>query len=246
MSVSTPPVLWTPTPEQVEQTTLTRFTRWLEAREGRRFDTYADLWQWSIDDIDAFWASIWEFFDVRASEPYELVLGRREMPGAEWFPGARLNYAEHVFRGKDDAAVALRHAAEERPLQAMTWGELRTLTARIAAGLRAQGVGPGDRVVAYLPNGPEAMAAMLAAASLGAIWSSCSPDFGARSVVDRFAQIEPAVLLAVGGYRYGGRWFDRREVVAGLMEQMPSLRATVLLGDEPLDGTIPWDDFLAD
>ena len=106
MSVSTPPVLWTPTPEQVEQTTLTRFTRWLEAREGRRFDTYADLWQWSIDDVDAFWASIWEFFDVRAAEPYERVLGRREMPGAEWFPGARLNYAEHVFRGKEDAAVA--------------------------------------------------------------------------------------------------------------------------------------------
>jgi len=246
MSASTPPVLWTPTPEQVEQATLTRYTRWLEAREGRTFETYADLWRWSIDDVEAFWASIWEFFDVRASQPYERVLGRREMPGAEWFPGATLNYAEHVFRGKDDAAVALRHAAEERPLQAMTWGELRALTARIAAGLRAQGVGRGDRVVAYLPNGPEAMAAVLAAASLGAIWSSCSPDFGARSVVDRFAQIEPAVLLAVGGYRYGGRWFDRREIVAGLMAQMPTLRATVLLGDDPLDGTVPWDDFLGD
>jgi len=246
MSASIPPVLWTPTPEQVEQATLTRYTRWLEAREGRTFETYADLWRWSIDDVEAFWASIWEFFDVRASQPYERVLGRREMPGAEWFPGATLNYAEHVFRGKDDAAVALRHAAEERPLQAMTWGELRALTARIAAGLRAQGVGRGDRVVAYLPNGPEAMAAVLAAASLGAIWSSCSPDFGARSVVDRFAQIEPAVLLAVGGYRYGGRWFDRREIVAGLMAQMPTLRATVLLGDDPLDGTVPWDDFLGD
>jgi acetoacetyl-CoA synthetase len=246
MSVSTPPVLWTPDPDQVEQATLTRFTRWLEAREGRTFETYADLWQWSIDDVEAFWASIWEFFDVRAAEPYERVLGRREMPGAEWFPGARLNYAEHVFRGKEDAAVAVRHAAEERPLQEMTWGELRALTARIAAGLRAQGVGPGDRVVAYLPNGPEAMAAVLAVASLGAIWSSCSPDFGARSVVDRFAQIEPAVLLAVGGYRYGGRWFDRREVVAGLMAQMPTLRATVLLGDDPLEGTIPWEEFLGD
>ncbi len=246
MSASTPPVLWEPTPEQVERATLTRYRRWVEAREGRRFDTYADLWAWSVEDVARFWASIWDFFEVRASAPYERVLGRREMPGAEWFPGARLNYAEHVFRGKDDAAVALLHAGEGRPLHAMTWGELRTLTARIAAGLRAQGVGPGDRVVAYLPNGPEAMAAVLAAASIGAVWSSCSPEFGERSVVDRFAQIEPAVLLAAGGYRYGGRWYDRRAVVAGLMREMPSLRATVLLGDEPLEGAIAWDDFLGD
>jgi acetoacetyl-CoA synthetase len=157
-----------------------------------------------------------------------------------------LNYAEHVFRGKDPEVVAIRATSEDAPLVEVTWRELRGLTARIAAGLRAQGVGPGDRVVAYLPNGVEAVAGVLAAASLGAVWSSCSPDFGARSVVDRFAQIEPKVLLAAGGYRYGGRWFDRREVVAGLMEQMPSLHATVLLGDEALEGTIAWADFLTD
>ena len=201
-----------------------------------------------MDDVDAFWRSIWDYFDVQADGSPERVLGRREMPGAEWFPDVRLNYAEHVFRGRAEHDVALRFAGEERPLAAMTWGELRALTARIAAGLRAQGVQRGDRVVAYLPTIPEATAAMLACAAIGATWSSCSPDFGARSVVDRFAQIEPTVLLAVDGYRYNGRAFDRREVVAGLMAEMPSLRTTVLLSyldaGATLEGTLAWDDFL--
>ena len=248
MAATAPPILWTPSPERIERAALTRYTRWVEERTGRTFASYEQLWQWSVDELEAFWASIWDFFDVRASAPYERVLGSREMPGAQWFPGARLNYAEHVFRDRDQDAVAIRHAGELRPLTAMTWGELRELTARIAAGLRAQGVGPGDRVVAYLPNVPEAVAAFLACASLGAVWSSCSPDFGARSVVDRFAQIEPKVLLAVDGYRYGGRDFDRREVVDGLREQMPTLTATVLLpyldADATLEGTIGWEDFL--
>jgi acetoacetyl-CoA synthetase len=242
MAATTPPVLWQPSAERIENATLTRFARWL----GKGDLSYAELWQWSVDDVEAFWAAVWEFFDVQASVPYERVLGSRSMPGAEWFVGSRLNYAEHVFRGKDPDAVAIRAASEDEPLREVTWAQLRELTARIAAGLRAQGVGPGDRVVAYLPNGVEAVAGVLATASIGAIWSSCSPDFGARSVVDRFAQIEPKVLLAVGGYRYGGRWFDRREVVGGLQAQMPSLHATVLLGDEPLAGTIAWNDFLAD
>jgi acetoacetyl-CoA synthetase len=241
MAATTPPVLWAPSPERIENATLTRFARWLDKGDL----SYAELWQWSVDDVEAFWASVWEFFDVRASEPYERVLETHAMPGAQWFVGSRLNYAEHVFRGKDDGVVAIRATSEDRPLVEVTWRELRELTARIAAGLRARGVGPGDRVVAYLPNGVEAVAGVLACAAVGAVWSSCSPDFGARSVVDRFAQIEPTVLLAAGGYRYGGRWFDRREVVAGLIEQMPSLNATVLLGDEPLEGTIPWDEFLS-
>ncbi len=248
MTAAAPPVLWTPSPERVERAWLTRYRQWLEPRLGRTFATYADLWQWSVDDVDAFWRSIWDFFDVQADGSPERVLGRREMPGAEWFPDVALNYAEHVFRERNPAAVAIRHAGEGRELAAMTWGELRTLTARIAAGLRAQGVTRGDRVVAYLPNIPEAMAAMLACASIGAVWSSCSPDFGARSVVDRFAQIEPTVLLAVDGYRYNGRAFDRREVVEGLRAQMPTLRATVLLpyldADATLEGTLAWDDFL--
>jgi acetoacetyl-CoA synthetase len=228
-ATAAPPVLWTPGPERVERATLTRFTRWLAQERGVACADYEALWRWSVDELEAFWAAIWDFCEVRASAPYERVLGRREMPGAEWFPGARLNYAEHVFRERDEAAVAIRHASEQRPLAAMTWGELRALTARIAAGLRAEGVGPGDRVVAYLPNVPEAVAALLACASLGATWSSCSPDFGARVVVDRFAQIEPAVLLAVDGYRYNGRAFDRMDVLADLQAQLPTLRRTVLL-----------------
>jgi acetoacetyl-CoA synthetase len=229
MSAAAPPILWTPSPERVERVALTRYQRWLEETRGLSFGDYDALWRWSVDALEDFWASIWEYFDVQASAPYERVLGRREMPGAQWFPGARLNYAQHIFRGRDDGAVAIRHASEQRPLAQLTWGELRALTGRIAAALRAQGVGAGDRVVAYLPNAPEAVAAFLACASLGATWSSCSPDFGARVVVDRFAQIEPTVLIAVDGYHYNGRAFDRMDVLAELQGQLPTLQRTVLV-----------------
>jgi acetoacetyl-CoA synthetase len=218
MSSAAPPILWTPSPERIERATLTRYQRWLEGRLGREFATYDELWRWSVDELEAFWASIWDYFDVQADGEPHPVLVERAMPGARWFPDARLNYAEHVFRGKAEEEIAIRHASELRPLAAMTWGELRTLTARIAAGLRAQGVGAGDRVVAYLPNIPETVAAMLACASIGAVWSSAAPEFGARSVIDRFAQIEPKVLLAVDGYRYNGRDFDRSAQVAEIAE----------------------------
>jgi acetoacetyl-CoA synthetase len=209
VATTAPPILWTPSPERIERAWLTRYQRWLEQRLGRAFADYAELQRWSVEELEAFWRSIWDFFDVRADGSPERVLGRREMPGAEWFPDVQLNYAEHVFRDRDPDAVAIRHASELRPLAQMTWGELRALTARIAAGLRAHGVTKGDRVVAYLPNIPEAVAAMLATASIGATWSSAAPEFGARSVIDRFQQIEPTVLLAVDGYRYNGRDFDR-------------------------------------
>jgi acetoacetyl-CoA synthetase len=201
-------LLWRPTPERIERATITRF-----AREVGRDGPYHDLWRWSVTDLEGFWSAVWDFFEIRASAPYERVLGRREMPGAQWFPGARLSYAEHFFRGRDDDAVAIRHASELRGLDQWTWGELHDQTARLAAGLRRLGVGPGDRVAAYLPNIPETIAAFLACASIGAVWSSAAPEFGARSVIDRFAQIEPKVLLAVDGYRYGGRDFDRGEIV---------------------------------
>jgi acetoacetyl-CoA synthetase len=210
-----PKLLWRPSAARAEQATIARFARSV-GREG----DYDALWRWSVDDLEGFWGAIWEFFDVQASEPYERVLGRREMPGTEWFPGSRLAYAEHFFRGRDDDAVAIRHASELRELSQWTWGELREQTARIAAGLRRMGVGPGDRVAAYMPNIPETIAAFLATASIGAVWSSAAPEFGARSVVDRFAQIEPKVLLAVDGYRYGGRDHDRAEVVAGIAEEI--------------------------
>jgi len=231
-----PTKLWEPPEELVESATMTRYMRWL----GRGFTTYDELWRFSVEELDAFWASIWEFFEVDAT--YDRVLGERGMPGAEWFTGARLNYAERAFRGKADDALAIVHASELRDQAELTWGELREQVARIAAGLRALGVEPGDRVAAYMPNIPEALAAFLATASLGAVWSSCSPDFGARSVVDRFAQIEPKVLLAVDGYRYNGRDFDRADVVAGIHDEVGG--TLVRLGY--LDGSGWEDGFLGD
>jgi acetoacetyl-CoA synthetase len=200
--------LWEPPRELVDGATMTRFMR----EQG--FETYEDLWKWSVQDLEAFWAALWRFFGVDAD--YDTVLVERTMPGATWFPGALVSYPEHAFRGKDDSAPAIVHASELRDQAELTWGELREQVRGIAAGLRALGVERGDRVAAYMPNIPEAIAAFLATASLGAVWSSCSPDFGARSVIDRFAQIEPKVLLAVDGYRYNGRDFDRGEVVAGI------------------------------
>jgi acetoacetyl-CoA synthetase len=231
---------------------LTRYARRL-AEHGIETDGYHDLWRWSVENLEEFWGSIWEHFGVRASAPYERVLGSRTMPGAEWFSGARLNFAEHVFRDRDPGAVAVRHASELRPLAETSWGELEEDTRRVAAALRASGVGPGDRVVAYVPNIVEAVVAFLACAGIGAIWSSCSPDFGARSVVDRFAQIEPRVLFAVDGYRYGGRDHDRLEVVRGLQDALPTLERTIVLGyleAEPelgrLRAATRWEDFLAE
>jgi acetoacetyl-CoA synthetase len=245
-------LLWEPSAELVERSRLTEFMRWLQRERGLAFDGYGELWQWSVDDLDGFWSAIWEFFDVQADGDPSPVLGSREMPGATWFPGTALNYAEHVFAGKDAEAVAILHASELRRLGELTWGELRRQVAATAAGLRGLGVGPGDRVVAYMPNIPEAIVAFLAGASIGAVWSSCSPDFGPASVIDRFAQIEPKVLFAVDGYRYGSKDFDRREVVAELQAAMPSLERTVVLPYldpdpdlSPLRDAITWDELLA-
>lgn len=229
MSTTETAPIWQPTAEDVERAELTRFAAWLLAERGVATDGYRELWQWSVDNLEDFWRAIWDYFEVIADAPPERVLGSREMPGAEWFPGTRLNYAEHVFRGHDDGDVAILAASELRPLERLTWGELRSEVARVAAGLRALGVGEGDRVVAYMPNVAETVVAFLATASLGAVWSSASPDFGADSVTDRFAQIEPKVLVACDGYRYGGKDFSRLETVASLREQMPSLEATVLV-----------------
>jgi acetoacetyl-CoA synthetase len=225
-----PEQLWRPSPAAIEGSNMTRYMRWLEAERGLRFDgDYHALWRWSVADLDDFWRSIWDHLGVVASRQPAAVLGRRSMPGAEWFPGAELNYAENLFGGKRDSALAIQHQAEGGELGEITWGELRARVGAVAAGLRELGVGRGDRVAAYVPNSPAAVIGFLATASLGAIWSSCSPDFGVRSVVDRFAQIEPKILLAVDGYRYGGRDFDRTDVVASLVEAMPSVERTVLI-----------------
>lgn len=233
--MSAAPPIWRPSPAAIEDSELTRYQRWLGATHGRTFADYRALWEWSTTDLEGFWGSLWEYFDISASTPYERVLGSRTMPGAEWFPGARLSYAEHIFRGKRDDDVAIVHASETRPLAELRWGELRELTAQIAAGLRANGVMSGDRVVAYMPNISETTAAFLACASIGAVWSSCSPDFGVPSVIDRFAQIEPKVLLTVDGYTYGGKQIDRRADIAVLEAALPSVQRSFMLpylGDE--------------
>jgi acetoacetyl-CoA synthetase len=249
---ASPKPLWEPPAQLVERSRLTEFMRWLEAERGLAFANYDQLWRWSVADLDAFWAAIWDFFEVRADGERSPVLASREMPGARWFPGTSLNYAEHVFAGKADGETAILHASELRELGELSWGQLRAQVAAVAAGLRELGVEHGDRVVAYLPNIPEAIVAFLASASIGAVWSSCSPDFGPASVVDRFAQIEPKVLFAVDGYRYGGKDFDRRETIAGLQEAMPSLVRTVVLpylDPEPdlsgLEQTMTWEGLLA-
>jgi acetoacetyl-CoA synthetase len=231
-------LLWEPPAAQVERATMTRYMRWLEAERGLEFEDYAALWRWSTEELEAFWASIWDFFGVPGD--YERVLADASMPGAVWFGGAEVNYAEHALRDKPEERVAIVHASELRELDEWTWGQLREQVQRIAAGLRGLGVQRGDRVVAYMPNLPETVAAFLAVASLGAVWSSCSPDFGARSVVDRFAQVEPKVLLAVDGYRYNGRDFDRADVIARLEQEMPSLQRTVILPYLGPDGD--WDE----
>jgi acetoacetyl-CoA synthetase len=244
-------LLWEPSAELIERSRLRDFMRWLERERGLALAGYHELWQWSVDDLDGFWSAIWEFFGVQADGDPSPVLASREMPGARWFPNTSLNYAEHVFAGKRDEKVAILHASELRELDELRWGELRAQVAAVAAGLRELGVGRGDRVVAYMPNIPEAIVAFLATASLGAVWSSCSPDFGPASVVDRFAQIEPKVLFAVDGYRYGGKDFDRREVVARLQEAMPTLERTVVLpyldADPDLSSlrdAMPWGELL--
>ena len=224
-------LLWEPSAEAIERSNMTRYMRWVEERHGVEFGgDYHALWQWSVDNLEDFWASLVEYFEVVYDGDASTVLADASMPGAKWFPNVSLNYAEHIFRARerDPNEVAVRHQAEGGELGEITWGELEQRVAAFAAGLRKLGVGRGDRVVAYFPNSPGALIGFLAASSIGAIWSSCSPDFGVRSVVDRFAQIEPKVLIAVDGYSYGGKQFDRMDVVAELERSMPTLEHTVL------------------
>jgi acetoacetyl-CoA synthetase len=222
--------LWQPAPADVERAEMTRFMRWAGERHGRRFTGYDELWRWSVQEIEEFWAAIWEFCGVRASKPYDRVLGSRAMPGARWFEGAELNYAENMLLAdRDPDAVAVLHSSELRELAEITWGELSAQVAAAAGGLRSLGVSRGDRVVAYMPNIPETLVAFLAVSSIGAIWSSAAPEFGARSVIDRFSQIEPKVLLAVDGYRHGGKDFDRTAVLEGILAELPTVEHTVML-----------------
>lgn len=243
--------LWEATEEQRQNANVTHYMQWLAQNRNVHVSTRAELWQWSVDHLEDFWASIWDYFSVQASKPYTAVLQERKMPGAVWFPGAELNYAQHVFRNASPDRPALLFRSERLDMREVSWDEMKQKVGAIAHALRELGVQRGDRVVAYMPTIPETLMAFLACASIGAIWSSCAPDFGVSSVIDRFKQIEPKVLFAVDGYQYGGKTFDRRSIVAELQKELPTVQKTVLLPyllgeSEPitLPNTIPWSDML--
>jgi acetoacetyl-CoA synthetase len=222
-------LLWTPSPARVNKAKLTAFMRWLASERGKAFDSYARLWQWSVDDLEGFWQAVWDYFRVESSAPYSRVLEDRHMPGAKWFPGARLNYAQHALRHERPNVTALLHLSERAPLASMSWEELGGKVRILATQLRKLDVRPGDRVVAYMPNIPETVIAMLATTSIGAIWSSCGPDFGTRGVLDRFTQLAPKVLFYVDGYQYGGKPFDRKDEVHKIIDQLGSLERVIYM-----------------
>jgi acetoacetyl-CoA synthetase len=244
-----PGVLWTPPPDVWETTEIGRYVTWLERERGRSFATYDELQRWSVDDLAGFWSSIWDFSGVKAHAPYSTVLASGGMPGAAWFPGARLNFAEHlVGDDADTGQVAIVAYSQTRERMELTFGDLREQIARARAGLLRLGVQPGDRVVAYLPNIPETLVAFAAAASIGAVWASCAPELGARSVVDRLAQLDPSVLLTVDGYGFRDRKVDRRAEVAAIRAALPSLRHAVHVpyGEHELPDALPWAELLAE
>ncbi|MFP4439908.1 MAG: acetoacetate--CoA ligase [Chloroflexaceae bacterium] len=222
-------VLWEPSDALVHHSTMYAYMQWLNAHYGLSVDTYGQLWEWSVEHIADFWRSIWDFFEVEAAQPATEVLANHTMPGHRWFVGAELNYAQQVFRHATSDQPAILFQSELQPLVALSWAELEQQVASVAAGLREMGVQRGDRVVGYLPNIPAAVIAFLACAGIGAVWSSCSPDFGSPSVIDRFTQIEPKVLFAVDGYKYGGKSFARRSVIAELQQALPTLEQTILI-----------------
>lgn len=248
---STPEVLWQPTPESVGVTRIAAFAASVEQRRGLSFGSppaYDDLWRWSVEHLDQFWAEVAEWSGVLPGVPDHEVLTDRSMPGAVWFPGRTVNYAEQALRHASDARPALIATAEDAEPVEISWATLRGQVGAFAATLRGLGVQPGDRVAGYLPNVPEAVVAFLGTVAIGAVWSSCAPDFGTRAVLDRFAQIEPTVLVAVDGYRFNGKEYDRRDVVAELRAALPTVRATIavprLSGEIP-DGTLAWADAVA-
>ena len=240
-------VLWEPDEKTIYDARVTRFMNWLEARDLLHSARYEDLWRWSVAAPAAFWSCIWDYFGVLGDRGDGPVLAGDTMPDVRWFPGATLNYARNALRAAwtDPDRTAVIFDSERSRGGSLTYAQLAAEVARVARGLRALGVRKGDRVAALLPNVPEAVIGLLATASIGAIWSSCSPDFGARSVIDRFAQIEPTVLIACDGYRYGGKDFSRAGMLADVVAALPGLAAVVmvdLLGESARPGATRWSD----
>jgi len=246
-------LLWEPPQQIQDESNLKKFMSWLAETKGLSFQNYNDLWEWSVANIEGFWASLWQYYNIQAKSPYSEVLAERKMPGARWFSGATLNYAEHVFRHHLSEDTAVIYESELRPQGRLTWNELKKNVAAVANYLTSIGVKSGDRVVAYASNIHETLTAFLACASIGAVWSSCAPEFGIMSVIDRFKQIEPKVLFAVDGYRYGGKDFDRIPLIKQIQEELPTLEKTIIipyLHDQPeidqLNSAILWNEIIED
>jgi acetoacetyl-CoA synthetase len=245
-------LLWQPSAERIKGTNMYRFLQYVNERHGTDFSVYDDLYQWSIEESPSFWGALWEYGQVIHSQPYdEVVDDLHKMPGARWFEGARLNFAENLLRYRDDH-IALSFKGEGRPTVNITYAELYDQVARLARSLRNLGIGPGDRVAGFMPNMMETVIAMLATASLGGIWSSCSPDFGIKGVLDRFGQIKPRVLFTADGYNYNGKRFDSLERISEILKELPSIEKVIVVpytdpGADPgrvRDGVL-FDDFLA-
>jgi acetoacetyl-CoA synthetase len=237
-------ILWTPTPDRIADTSMARFERWLQTERGLSFADYGEMWDWSVTDLEGFWSAIWQFFDLPASVAPTTFLARNQMPGAEWGPGAMLNYVDHLLRHADarpdDVALVVQSETFERV--SLTWAELRAQVASVASHLADMGVGQGDRVVAILPNTQTAVIAFLATASLGAVWSLCAPDMGHVAILDRFTQIEPKVLIAQDGYTHAGKPVDRSAVIQQISEGLPSVTGRIMV---PVAHALPdgWVDF---
>ena len=244
------PILWRPTPERSETSTLAQFIRWLELTRGLSFETYDDLWEWSVSDLDAFWLAIWDYFEIGPGQSVGTVLADRKMPGAVWFPDNHVNYAERMLRyvTETPGKTALIVQSETTGRKELTWSELGQAVASVAANLKQMGVGQGDRVVAILPNTEASFIAALATSSLGAIWSLCAPDMGHIAILDRFRQIEPKVLIAQDGYVHAGKTIDRRDVLKTISDGLRTLEHQVVLpvvGDVP-ENAVSWDSLLTD
>jgi acetoacetyl-CoA synthetase len=231
-SVQEGQLLWTPRPDFAAASNIARYLQWLRDTSGRDLADYGALWRWSVAECEAFWGSMWDYFEVRSDAPYQRVLDRRALPGARWFEGARVNYAEHLLRYEEKAQadeVVFQHLSECRPLARLTWHELGRQVRIVATQLRAMGVTPGDRVVSYMPNVPETAVAMMATTAIGAVWSSAAPEFGVKTVIERFSQIAPKVLFAADGYRFGGKDFKREAEVRRIVAELPSLERVIWL-----------------
>ena len=232
-------LLWTPSKESIAKSNILKFINYVNNQEQTDIQSYDDLWRWSIKDIESFWRSFATFADVKFHEKPKAILGQSEMPGAEWFPGATLNFAEHTFRYSQTNDNAFYTISETGPLERVSWAQLEQETKRLALGLKALGVNRGDRVAAILPNIKEALVCFLAVTSLGAIWSCCAPEFGTGSITDRFLQISPKVLFASDGYVYGGKVFDRRQQVKEIVAALPSVEKLVWLPHLERDKQLP-------